>query len=168
MLPNLTYLSAYSADLQQQIQSMIDNNSLGDWLRSKYTHTHDIANDGDLRDYTMALKQRFMRQSKPLSKVAFDGKIHTANALGLHCYIPRIQGNKIKTKNEIRISTLFKTTPEAFLNMIVVHELAHLKHKQHDKNFYQLCTYMQPNYHQLEFEVRVYLTELERTGSVFN
>jgi predicted metal-dependent hydrolase len=48
--------------------------------------------------------------------------------------------------------------------MIVVHELAHLRERDHDKAFYQLCTYMEPNYHQLEFEVRVYLTHLEHSG----
>jgi predicted metal-dependent hydrolase len=45
-----------------------------------------------------------------------------------------------------------------FLTMIAVHELAHLKEKQHDKAFYQLCTHMEPNYHQYEFDLRLYLT----------
>ena len=30
--------------------------------------------------------------------------------------------------------------------------------------FYQLCSHLEPQYHQLEFEVRVYLTHLEATG----
>jgi predicted metal-dependent hydrolase len=42
--------------------------------------------------------------------------------------------------------------------MIVVHELAHLKELDHNKAFYQLCQYMLPDYHQLEFDLRVYLT----------
>jgi len=41
--------------------------------------------------------------------------------------------------------------------MIVVHELAHLKERNHDKAFYQLCQHMEPDYHQLEFDCRVYL-----------
>ena len=48
--------------------------------------------------------------------------------------------------------------------MIVVHELAHLKHADHDKAFYQLCTHMLPDYHQLEFDVRLYLTYREAVG----
>jgi predicted metal-dependent hydrolase len=51
--------------------------------------------------------------------------------------------------------------------MIVVHELAHLKEKQHNKAFYQLCQHMLPDYHQIEFDVRVYLTAIEHSGSVF-
>lgn len=48
--------------------------------------------------------------------------------------------------------------PEAFLRMIVVHELAHMKERDHNKAFYQLCEHMEPNYHQLEFDCRVYLS----------
>jgi predicted metal-dependent hydrolase len=50
--------------------------------------------------------------------------------------------------------------------MIVVHELAHLKEKGHDKAFYQLCTYMEPDYHQLEFDLRLYLTHLDEVGPI--
>jgi predicted metal-dependent hydrolase len=48
--------------------------------------------------------------------------------------------------------------------MIVVHELAHMRERNHDKAFYQLCTHMESNYHQIEFELRVYLTHLEAAG----
>ncbi|HAL21836.1 MAG TPA: metal-dependent hydrolase, partial [Stenotrophomonas sp.] len=46
------------------------------------------------------------------------------------------------------------------LRMIVVHELAHLKEADHNKAFYQLCQHMEPDYLQLEFDTRLYLTEL--------
>jgi predicted metal-dependent hydrolase len=59
---------------------------------------------------------------------------------------------------------VFKTVPEDFLRMITVHELAHLKERAHDKAFYSLCSHIEPRYHQLEFEVRVYLTHLEMSG----
>ncbi|MGJ8682109.1 YgjP-like metallopeptidase domain-containing protein [Paraglaciecola sp.] len=169
MSQSLAYLAHYPEHLQQQIQQLIDNNNLGDWLRTRYPHKHNVSNDNDLRQYTMALKNQYMKKAQPLSKVIYDPKIHVMNhALGLHSYVSRVQGSKLKSKNELRVSTLFKHTPEAFLNMIVVHELAHLKEKQHNKAFYQLCTHMLPDYHQIEFDVRVYLTELELTGHVFN
>ena len=137
-------------------------------MRTRYPATHNIANDAELRDYAMSLKNQFMKKTQPLSKVIYDSKIHIVNhALGLHSYVSRVQGGKLKSKNELRISTLFKLTPEPFLKMIVVHELAHLKEKQHNKAFYQLCQHMLPDYHQIEFDVRVYLTELENAGAVF-
>ena len=45
--------------------------------------------------------------------------------------------------------------------MIVVHELAHLKERDHDKPFYALCAHMAPDYHQLEFDARLWLTARE-------
>jgi predicted metal-dependent hydrolase len=168
MTQALTYLSHYPTHLQDSIRQLIQQKQLGNWLRQRYGSTHTVNSNDELRQYANGLKNQYMKKSNPLSKVVFDDKLHIVNhALGLHTYISRVQGNKLKRKHELRISALFKHTPEPFLNMIVVHELAHLKEKQHNKAFYQLCQHMQPDYHQVEFDVRVYLTELELTGHVF-
>jgi predicted metal-dependent hydrolase len=83
------------------------------------------------------------------------------HALGLHTAVSRVQGGKLKAKREIRIAPLFKDLPPAFLKMIVAHELAHFKEKDHDKAFYKLCMAMEPDYHQIEFDLRLYLTYLD-------
>jgi hypothetical protein len=167
-MKTLPYLSHYSANVQEQVANLIKQDRLGAWLQSKYTRVHEVANDSDLRDYVITIKNQYMKKTQPLSKVAYDNKIHVVNhALGLHTYISRVQGGKLKSKNELRVSSVFKKTPEPFLNMIVVHELAHLKEKEHSKAFYKLCQHMLPSYHQVEFDVRVYLTELDRSGNVF-
>ena len=94
-------------------------------------------------------------------KYMYDNKIHVLkNALGLHTAVSRVQGGKLKAKAEIRVATVFRNAPEPFLRMIVVHELAHLKEKEHNKAFYQLCCHMEPQYHQLEFDTRLWLTQL--------
>nr|WP_136063617.1 M48 family metallopeptidase [Pontiella sulfatireligans] len=161
----MNYLSGYAPELQEKIQQMIEQDSLRAFLQKKHPGTHNIRSDAALRDYTLALKNRFMKKSAPLSKVAYDNKIHVIHgALGTHSYVARVQGGKLKSKNEIRIGSVFKKAPEAFLNMIVVHELAHLKEKGHNKAFYKLCEHMLPDYHQREFEMRLYLTQLELSG----
>jgi UTP pyrophosphatase len=162
------YLSHYSPKLIAQVQQLIDRNALGDFLRERHPKPHQITNDHDLREYVSALKTRYLKQSAPLSKVMYDNKLHVVNnALGLHTYVSRVQGAKLKSKNEIRVSSAFKHTSEALLNMIVVHELAHLKEKAHDKAFYRLCLHMLPDYHQLEFEMRLYLIQYEQQGSLY-
>ena len=52
------------------------------------------------------------------------------------------------------------------LEMIVVHELSHFKEKEHNRAFYSLCEYMQPSYHQVEFDLRLYLTHIELVGKI--
>lgn len=166
--PKLKYLGAYSAELQEQIELMLERNQVAEYLIAKYPKVHDISNDAALQVYVMSLKNRYIKKSAPLSKVKFDKKIHAVNnALGLHTFVSRVQGSKLKSKNEIRISSLFQTAPIAFLDMIVVHELAHLKEKEHNKAFYQLCKHMLPDYHQIEFDVRVYLTQIEECEDIY-
>jgi predicted metal-dependent hydrolase len=165
---NLRYISAYPASLQEQVQQLIDNNALGGFLLTRYPTPHAIANDKDLRAYVLDIKQQYLKKSDPLSKIVYDNKIHVVNnALGLHTYLSRVQGGKLKSKNEIRISTVFKQAPEAFLQMIAVHELAHLKEKDHNKGFYKLCQHMLADYFQLEFDTRLYLIQLETFGAIY-
>ncbi|WP_111977109.1 M48 family metallopeptidase [Algibacillus agarilyticus] len=168
MSASLKYLNAYPASLQAQIQHLIDDNKLADFLRKKYPEPHTYTKDSDLHRYVLAIKNQYLKKSSNLSKIIYDKKIHVVNnALGLHTYVSRVQGSKLKSKNELRVSSVFQESPEPFLNMIVVHELAHLKEKEHNKAFYRLCEYMLPNYHQLEFDMRVYLTQLELGGRIY-
>ena len=163
----LKYLGAYPDSLQSQIRQLMEQDKLGDWLLKKYPRAHGVRTDKALYDYVMALKSEFLRSSEPLSKIAFDSKLHViAHALGTHTTVSRVQGNKLKAKREIRVATLFREGPEAFLKMITVHELAHIKEKGHDKAFYQLCTHMEPQYHQYEFDLRVYLTHMDTAGKL--
>ena len=162
----LKYLSAYSDQTRAQVSLLIAQNKLADVLRKRYPVAHGIRTDRALYDYIQELKSEFLRNAEPINKVAFDSKIHVIqHALGLHTAISRVQGSKLKAKHEIRVASMFKDVPLEFLRMIAVHELAHVKEKQHDKAFYKLCTYMEPNYHQYEFDLRLYLTELELSGA---
>ena len=141
------------------MRDLIAAGKLGDLLLKKYSATHNIRNDKALFDYVIALKNEFLRGADPLSKVAFDSKLKVIqHALGTHTTVSRVQGNKLKSKREIRVATLFKDVPIELLKMITVHELAHIKEREHDKAFYKLCTYMEPNYHQYELDLRLYLT----------
>lgn len=131
------------------------------WVDQRHPEPHDIRSDGALLAHVQSLKQQWMRQSPTLHKVAFDAKLRTLqHALGTHTRISRQQGGQLKAKREIRVASLFKDAPRDFLDVIVVHELAHLKVQDHDKAFYQLCHHMLPDYAQWEFEMRVYLLGL--------
>lgn len=165
----LKYLSSYPKEVTDKVSVMLQQNTLKQFLLQKHPEPHQIYHDKALREYVMNIKNRYLKKSNPLSQIKYDDKIHVINnALGLHTYVSRVQGSKLKSKNELRIGSLFKVAPEAFLQMIVVHELAHLKEKDHNRPFYKLCEHMLPDYHQLEFELRVYLTQIELNGPVYD
>lgn len=160
--PRLKYLGQYSQSLQDQVLQLIENQKLTEYISQKYPDRHEVQTDKALYQYVSELKKKFLKNAPQVDKVLFDNKLDTVRrALGTNTAVSRIQGAKLVAKKEIRVASLFKNAPADFLNMIVVHELAHLKERDHNKGFYQLCTYMLPNYHQLEFDLRVYLTGLE-------
>ena len=159
MTATLKYLQHYPVTLQNQIRQLQSQNKLGEYIAERYPLVHTIQTDKALFHYSNEIKQAFLRNAPLLDKVHYDSRLSIEHhALGLNTAISRVQGGKLKAKKEIRISAFFKETPAAFLRMIVVHELAHLKERNHDKAFYQLCQYMEPEYHQFEFDCRVYLT----------
>lgn len=163
----MKYLKHYPKNLQEQIQTLLEQNRLDKYIKSKYHTAHSIKSDKALYEYVNDLKNQYFKKYQ-LSKVLYDGKINVINnALGMHTFVSRVQGNKLKAKNEIRVATIFKNVPEKFLEMIVVHELAHLKEKEHNKAFYNLCTFMMQDYHQVEFDLRVYLLYMDKFGKLY-
>lgn len=164
---SLKYIAGYPQPVQDQVRELLAANKLGELLLKKYPSAHGVRTDKALYDYVMELKGEFLRSSEPLNKVAYDSKLHViGNALGTHTTVSRVQGSKLKVKREIRVATLFREAPTQFLRMITVHELAHFKEKAHDKAFYQLCTWMEPHYHQYEFDLRLYLTHMDAHGKL--
>ncbi len=165
-MQTLKYLNGYPEHLQQGARELLAQGRLGDVVKRRYPQPHTVRNDRQLYDYVQALKERHLRQSAPLGKVLYDAKLQVLkHALGLHTAISRNHGGKLKASREIRIATVFRDAPAEFLRMIVVHELAHLKEAEHNKAFYQLCLHMEPDYHQLEFDLRLYLTALDHDAS---
>ena len=163
-----TYINGYPPHVIDQVRALIEAGRLGEYLGNKYDQVHSVRNDGQLYDYVQELKNRHLRSAPPLAKVLYDSKLQVLkHALGTHTTISRVQGSKLKASREIRIATVFRDAPAPFLEMIAAHELAHIREADHNKAFYALCRHISADYHQLEFDLRLYLThlELQRAGS---
>ena len=168
MTEELPYLSGYEPHLIDSARRLLEENRLGEVILKKYPHAHGVRSDKALYDYVISLKNAFLKQSSPLSRIVYDDRISVLQqALGQHRFVTRVQGGRLKAKNEIRIASVFKKMPAEFLQMIAVHELAHLREKDHNRAFYKLCTHMAPDYFQLEFDTRLYLTHLDQNGPLY-
>jgi predicted metal-dependent hydrolase len=105
-MSKLKYLTGYSATVTDQVHKLIDNDKLAEVLLKKYPVAHNIRTDKALYSYAMGMKNQFLRQSSPLSKVVYDDKIDVLyQALGLHSFVSRVQGGNLKAKNEFLTST---------------------------------------------------------------
>jgi predicted metal-dependent hydrolase len=154
----IDYLGGYPDTVRQQAIALHREDRLLPLLQKRYPEAHNIHDNARLYTYVQDMKREYMKSSPPLGKVRYSDKISTVhNALGLHTYAVRVQGSKLKRKNELRVGSVFKDLPADFLFMIVAHELAHLRHKDHDKAFYRLCSHIDPQYHRHELDLRLWL-----------
>jgi len=127
----MKYLAGYPAELLAGVPALIAEGRLASTVLQRYPEPHAVRTDGALYDYVANLKARHLRQSAPLAKAQFDQKLHIVrNALGTHTTVSRVQGGNLKAKREIRIASLFKDAPAAFLKMIVVHDVVALLHDE--------------------------------------
>lgn len=164
-MTSLRYLQGYPPQVLQSVHELIDQGGLEAYLRERYPDRHPVQSDKALYVLVTQLKQQYLRSAPAIDKVLYDNRLDlTHRALGLHSSLSRVQGGKLKAKREIRVASLFREAPPQFLQMIVVHELAHLREHEHNKAFYQLCRHMLPDYHQLEFDLRLYLTWQDLPG----
>lgn len=158
----LRFLTGYPPELLASVQALRSEGKLLEHVLRRYPEAHSVRNDADLLDYVGGLKARYLKTAPPLARVTYDNRLQIVHkALGTHTAVSRVQGAQLKAKREIRIASLFREAPAAFLRMIVVHELSHLREREHDKAFYALCRHMAPDYHQLEFDTRLWLTACE-------
>lgn len=158
-MSELPFLAGYPPALVEQARALLAERGLGASIARRYPDAHAVRNDRDLQAYVGALKARHLRSAPPLAKVAYDNHVHVVHrALGTHTTVTRVQGARLQARREIRIASVFREAPAAFLRMIAIHELAHLRERDHGKAFYALCTHMEPAYHQLEFDTRLWLT----------
>lgn len=154
----LKYIAHYPEQVQSQARALIAQDKLDDYLQQKYPNRHQIQSDKALYQYVTELKNRYMRNVGTLSQVSYNSKLSVLkNALGIHTHQSRVQGSKLKSHNSITVASIFREAPFEFLQMIVVHELAHFKESDHNKAFYQMCCHMQPQYHQVELDMRLWL-----------
>jgi UTP pyrophosphatase len=162
----MKYLQGHAPEVLARVQALLDQGRLMAWLQERHPETHTVRSDRALQAYVAEMKARYLKSAPPLSKVAYDNHLHVVHqALGTHTTVSRVQGSRLQTKRELRVASLFKDAPANFLRMIVVHELAHLREREHGKAFYALCMHMEGDYHQLEFETRLWLTALEAEGA---
>lgn len=156
--PVRRFLGGYPEPLLGQVRAQLVEGRLGDYLTQRYPESHAVRSDGALYAHVAALKSRHLRNAPALAKVVFDNRVQIdQRALGTLTSVSRVQGGRLTAKREVRVAALFKDAPAAMLEMIVVHELAHLKEREHNKPFYALCDHMLAGYHQIEFDTRLYL-----------
>ena len=167
-MTKIDYFQGYPQNIRDHFEHLIKNGHIRSYLLKNYPIGHQINTDKQLYEYASELKQNFMKKSPQINKVKYEKqKDLIRNALGTHTFISRSHGGKLKSKHEIRIALSLKNAPEEMLQMLVVHELAHFKEKDHNKAFYNLCEYMLPNYCEVELDTLLFLNLVDQGEKLY-
>lgn len=162
------YFIGYPEDIQSQVASLIEKNKLTQYFKNKYPNSHTIKSEKALFQYATMLKQQFLKNAPQLNSVKYEKKKDLVlNALGTHTFKRHAHGKKLKAQHHIAIADNLKNAPEALLKVLIVHELAHFKEKDHNKSFYQLCCHMEPEYFQLELDLRLFMVMCEQGDNIY-
>ena len=62
MHQSLKYITGYPANLIEQVSGLVESNRFITWFEQRYPDTHQIKSEKALFDYTMQIKQRFMKK----------------------------------------------------------------------------------------------------------
>src|SRR3546814_7746609 len=102
--------------MRDDVARLIVANKLAPYLARKYPQRHAIQSDAALYDYTLELKQNYLRSSSPLHKVIWQNKMDVMQkVLGLHTDVSRVQGARVKAKAESRVAGLFTDRGTGFV-----------------------------------------------------
>ena len=158
----LRYFNGYSEPVRKQIEQLIKSGKLAHYFLKKYPEIHPYQSEKQLFQYANTLKNSYLKNAPKLSSVRYEQQKNMVfNALGTHTFKRQQHGKKLKAQHHIAIARQLKTAPESILRALVVHELAHFKEKDHNRNFYNLCCHMEPDYFQLELDLRLFIVMLE-------
>ncbi|MCF2860104.1 DUF45 domain-containing protein [Pseudoalteromonas sp. SMS1] len=167
-MQELKYFQHYPENVQAQVYQLISNNQLQTYFKRKFPNGHQLQNQQELYQYSTEIKQHFLKNTPRLNSVSFNKHSDMVKGtLGTHTHQNKVHGKKLKARYDIALNNQLKYAPEAILRALIVHELAHFKHADHSKAFYKLCCHMEPEYHQLELDLRLFVVLDEQGGNFY-
>lgn len=97
---------------------------------------------------TEAERLAYIRRAKEIlpRKVAYYGKLMGLTPAGLTITDARKRFGSCSGKNRISFAWRLMAYPEEAIDYVVVHELAHIRHKNHGADFYRLIASVLPDY----------------------
>ncbi len=100
---------------------------------------------------TEAAKANYIAEAKEYlpERVEYFAKIMGVMPTGITVTGAKTRYGSCSSKNRLSFSWRTMQYPREFIDYVVVHELAHIKHKNHGREFYALIASVIPNYKEI-------------------
>lgn len=100
------------------------------------------------KEYTADDIESLRKKAKEIipQKVAFYSKIMGVEPVSVKINSAKKRYGSCSGKNSLNFSLYLMDKDERFIDYVVVHELAHIKHHNHSKDFYSFISEFMPDY----------------------
>jgi Predicted metal-dependent hydrolase len=92
-----------------------------------------------------------------MNKVLMENENQMFNPTGLIIRTMKRRLGSCSNKGEITLSTELIKLSDLYIEYVITHELCHLKHHNHGKQYYKLLSEVFPDYKQIRKELRKYI-----------
>lgn len=93
-------------------------------------------------------KKEFIKVATPILEQLAEK--HNLDYQAVRFKAQKTRWGSCSSTNNINLNYLLMMAPISIIEMVIAHELAHIAHKNHSKNFYQLLATMMPNHKQAD------------------
>ncbi len=104
-----------------------------------------LSGDGETHFHTW-YKNSFKNIALP--RLDYYANLHQLNYNKVYLKAQKTRWGSCSHVNNINLNYLLIMAPMSVIDYVIVHELAHIKHKHHQSEFWQLVESILPNYHQ--------------------
>lgn len=138
---------------QKNIKRIVDENTA--WIekhikeaRQRAEMTPAEPSDEQIKEYKKLAKTIIPQ------KVEYYSKIMGVTPTGITVTSAKTRFGSCSPKNSLSFSWRLMRYPESAIDYVVVHELAHIIHHNHSKNFYALVASVMPDYKKRQAELK--------------
>ncbi len=129
---------------QNDIDKFLNNKK--DWLTKTIIRQREKKkNEKMYTDDNIKLLRQNAKTIIP-QKVAYYSRVMGVEPTSVKINSARKRYGSCSGKNSLNFSLYLMDKPEEFIDYVVIHELAHIKHHNHSKDFYSFVSQFMPNY----------------------
>lgn len=131
---------------REVIDNFVQNNK--QWIEDNYIAQQKRMDNPMNREITPEQEQQLREKAKSIipDRVAYYSQIMGVKANRITITYAQTRFGSCSGKNNLSFSFRLMLYPQNVIDYVVVHELAHIKEKNHSKNFYTIVEKVLPNY----------------------
>ncbi len=127
-----------------KIKSFVDSNA--DWINNAVEKQEAEKQKKIILDDGQIKKLKAVARVKLKEKADYFSQLMGVEYKGLKITSAKKRFGSCSTNNSLCFSYILLLYPEAAIDYVVVHELAHIRHHNHSKDFYNAIAQIMPDY----------------------